>query len=67
MDLPPPPPHPLGALTSYELSAYRRQLEQSLRALPGHDPARPAVQQRLAEVQAEQRSRTTITAANGQA
>ncbi len=67
MDIPPPPPHPLGALTSYELSAYRRRLEQALRALPGHDPARAQVQQRLAEVQAEQRSRTAITATNGQA
>ena len=58
----PYPPHPLDALTSYELSRYRRQLEHALKAVPGHDPARAGLQQRLADVQAEQHSRTTITA-----
>ena len=66
MDMPPVPPHPLDALTSYELSRYRRQLEHALRAVPGHDPARAGLQQRLADVQAEQHSRTTITATGGQ-
>jgi hypothetical protein len=57
---------PLEALTSYELSRYRRQLEHALKAVPGHDPARAGLQQRLADVQAEQHSRTTITATDGQ-
>lgn len=66
MDMPPVPPHPLEALTTYELSRYRRQLEHALKAVPGHDPARTGLQQRLAGVQAEQHSRTTITATDGQ-
>jgi len=43
-----------------------RQLERALKAVPGHDPARAGLQQRLADVQAEQHSRTTITATGGQ-
>ena len=66
MDMPPAPPHPLDALTTYELSRYRRQLEHALKAVPGHDPVRAGLQQRLADVQAEQHSRTTITATSGQ-
>jgi len=30
------PPHPVHALTTYELKNYRRELEHSLRALPEH-------------------------------
>jgi hypothetical protein len=67
MDMPTEPSHSLGALTTYELSHYRRQLEHVLKALPGHDPTRAGWQQRLADVQAEQRSRITITATGGQA
>jgi len=66
MDMPPVPPDPLEALTTYELSRYRRQLEHALKAVPGHDPARAGLQQRLADVQAEQHSRITMTAAGGQ-
>ena len=66
MDMPPVPSHPVAALTSYELSRYRRQLEHALKAVPGHDPARAGLQQRLADVQAEQHSCTTITATGGQ-
>jgi hypothetical protein len=47
---PEPPRHPLPALTTYELSRYRRELERALRGLPGHAPARRLVQQQLAEV-----------------
>ena len=35
-----PPPHPLYALTTYELARYRRELEHALAALPG--PRAPA-------------------------
>ncbi len=67
MDTPLPPPHPVDSLTAYELSRYRRQLEHALKALPGHAPARGQLQQRLADVMAEQYSRTTITGSSEQA
>jgi hypothetical protein len=62
----PQPPHPLHALTTTELNRYRRDLEQALRGLSGHAPERHEAQQRLAEVHAEQQSRTAITTAAGQ-
>jgi hypothetical protein len=55
-----PPPHPLHALTTYELSRYRRELEHALTASPGPAPVRGQLQQRLAEVQAEEQSRAQI-------
>jgi hypothetical protein len=67
MDSPPTPPHSLGALTSYELSRYRHQLEHALKALPGNNPARAGFQQQLTEVMNEQDSRLTIISTNGQA
>lgn len=59
----PPPRHPLHALTTYELSHYRRDLEQALEVLPGHAAVRELLQGRLAEVLAEQQSRAKIAAA----
>jgi hypothetical protein len=59
-----PPPHPLYALTTFELSRYQRELEHILADLPGHAPVREHLQQRLAEVQAEQQSRTRISASD---
>jgi len=56
----PPPPHPLPALTTSELSRYRRDLEAALAALPGQAPARGPLQDTLAEVLAEQQSRAKI-------
>ena len=58
--------HPVHALTTYELKNYRRELEQSLRALPEHVAVRVILQQRLAEVLAEQDSRSRLHQANGQ-
>ncbi len=46
---------------------YRRELEHSLRALPEHVAVRVLLQQRLAEVLAEQDSRSRLHEANGQA
>ena len=60
------PAHPVHALTTYELKNYRRELEQSLRALPEHVAVRVILQQRLAEVLAEQDSRSRLHQANGQ-
>jgi hypothetical protein len=61
------PPHPVHALTTYELRNYRRELEHSLKALPEHVAIRGLLQQRLAEVLAEQDSRSRLHEANGQA
>ena len=60
-------PHPVHALTTYELKNYRRELEHSLRALPEHVAVRVLLQQRLAEVLAEQDSRSQLHETNGQA
>jgi hypothetical protein len=60
------PPHPVQALTTYELRNYRRELEQSLGALPEHVAMRVILQQRLAQVLAEQDSRNRLHQANGQ-
>jgi hypothetical protein len=61
------PPHPVHALTTYELKNYRRELEHSLRTLPEHAAVRVILQQRLAEVLAEQDSRDPLHEANEQA
>jgi hypothetical protein len=60
-----PPAHPVPALTTYELAAYRRALEHAL-ALPGPATAREDLHRALAAVLAEQESRAQI-AAHGQA
>jgi hypothetical protein len=60
-----PPRHPLPALTTYELARYRRELDHALKVLPVRVPARALLQQRLAEVAAEQDSRATITSMPG--
>jgi len=59
------PPHPTHALTTYELKNYRRELEHSFKTLPEHAQARVQLQQRLAEVLAEQDSRNRLHQANG--
>ncbi len=56
------PKHPLHALTTYELRDYRRALEHALPTLPANAEVRSLLQQRLAEVMAEQDSRTTAAA-----
>jgi hypothetical protein len=55
-----PPPHPLPALTTYELRDRRRELEDALENLPDHAPVRALLQRQLDEVLAEQQSRTRI-------
>jgi hypothetical protein len=54
------PPHPMHALTTYELKNYRRELEHSLKTLPEHAQVRVLLQQRLTEVLAEQDSRNQL-------
>ena len=62
---PDPPAHPLPALTTYELIRYRRELEHALTAIPGTAPARTLLRNRLADVLAEQESRTGLREAGG--
>ena len=59
------PPHPMHSLTTYELKNYRRELEHSLKTIPEHAQVRELLQQRLAEVLAEQDSRNRLRQANG--
>ena len=59
-----PPAHPIHALTTYELSRYRRELEHALKELREHAPVRELLQAKLAEVLAEQDSRTRIACAD---
>jgi hypothetical protein len=56
----PRPKHPMYALTTFELTGYRRELEHALSTLPGHAVAREQLRQRLAEVLSEQQSRTRL-------
>ena len=58
-----PPEHPLHALATYELSRYRRELEQALKALPEHGAVRELLRGKLAGVLAEQDSRVVIAEA----
>jgi len=60
------PPHPVHSLRTYELRNYRRELEQSLGALPEQVAVRVILQQRLAQVLAEQDSRNRLHQAKGQ-
>jgi hypothetical protein len=59
------PPHPMPALTTYELRNYRRELEHSLKTIPEHAQVRALLQQRLTEVLAEQDSRNRLRHADG--
>jgi hypothetical protein len=60
MDTAPKPPHAMYAMTTFELSRYRRELESSLRNLPSTAPVRSDVQRKLSEVKEEQESRLRI-------
>jgi len=60
--IPAQPAHPLHALTTYELSRYRRELEHALKSLPTQAPVRAQLQDKLAQVMAEQDSRLDIAA-----
>jgi hypothetical protein len=55
-----PPKHPVYALTTFELAAYRQQLEHALAAAPGPAATREQLRQRLAEVLTEQQDRTRL-------
>ena len=57
-----PPKHPLHAMTTFELTDHRRQLENAIASCDGMDPvpqARGDLQARLDDVRAEQESRAS--------
>jgi hypothetical protein len=57
----PRPPHPLPAMTTYELRDYRKLLEHSLKdGVIGTAPIAAELQTRLDQVLAEQESRRRI-------
>jgi hypothetical protein len=63
------PKHPLHALTTYELTYYRRRLENAIAFLDKQDPIPPAradLKAALDGVIAEQDDRTKIAAASGE-
>jgi hypothetical protein len=58
-----PPKHPLHALTTFELSGFRRQLENAIAFFDAKDPVPPVrddLQAALDAVTGEQESRTRI-------
>jgi hypothetical protein len=60
------PPHPVHALTTYELRDYRRQLERALACFDTRDPVPPVRDQlraRLDAVLAEQDDRVRLARA----
>ncbi len=59
-ETPQPPPHPLHALTTFELRDYRRELEHALKVLPEHAGVRELLRQKLDEVLAEQEHRVRL-------
>jgi len=60
------PPHPLPALTTYELREFRRQLEHALADhVIGRAPIAGQLRETLAEVLSEEQSRTRLQQANG--
>jgi hypothetical protein len=58
------PPHPTGQLATFELSRYRRELEHALTALPDHAAVHAQLRAKLAEVLAEQESRSQAAKAH---
>jgi len=61
-----PPKHPMHALTTYELTAYRRQLETALAYFDKQDPVpavRASLQAALDAVIAEQDDRKRLASA----
>jgi hypothetical protein len=60
------PPHPVPALTTYELRDYRKQLEHALGDhVIGRAPIAARLRETLAEVLAEEQSRVRLQQANG--
>lgn len=56
------PKHPLPALTSYELSRYRRDLEHAIKGISPGAPVEADLRRKLGAVIAEQEDRTRLAA-----
>ncbi len=54
------PPHPMHALTTYELRDYRRQLEHAIKGISPDAPVQADLRSKLDEVLAEQEQRAKI-------
>jgi hypothetical protein len=63
----PDPPHPVHALTSRELTEYRRQLEHAISGIDPDAPVQALLHRNLAEVLAQQDTRAALTATGGRA
>ena len=63
----PQPHHPLGALTTSELTRYLRQLEHAINGLAADAPIQADLRRKLGEVLAERHCRASITASIGRA
>jgi len=57
----PAPVHPLHALTTYELSGRRRELEQAISGISAHAPVQADLRRALDAVLAEQASRQRLS------
>jgi hypothetical protein len=55
-----PPPHPLHALTTYEIRDYRRLLESAIKGIAADAPIQAALRRKLDAVLAEQDERARI-------
>ena len=51
------PPHPMHALTTYELARYRRELEHAVKGISPDAPVQADLRRKLDEVLAEQAER----------
>ncbi len=56
------PKHRLSAMTTYEISRYRRELERAITGISPDAPVQADLRRRLAEVAAEQDERARIAA-----
>jgi hypothetical protein len=57
------PKHPVYALTTYELSAWRRELEHAIKGLSPETPTRADLRRKLDEVLEEEAERRQIARA----
>jgi hypothetical protein len=54
------PRHPVHALTTFELTRFRRELEHAIKGISPDAPVQDDLRRKLDEVLAEQESRTQI-------
>jgi hypothetical protein len=59
-DLPADPPHPMHALTTYEIRDYKRELEHAIKGIAADAPVQAQLRAKLDAVIAEQEERARI-------